>query len=191
MAPSLLSLSASAALLGFASSQTYQRLGGCPTLGCVFPPDQVDFLPGQFFDIRLETHAPQNGTQVMQGYLQPDTAFTFNIAREGSSPVPATTFFNIQDTPVEQYNFTWYEDLFAEARDQPSLVKVAAKSYRKVALTQPGTYIATLSYGNGMTTRANWTVRDIAPHRKAKNLVMFIGDGMTTNMITGMSMCPN
>lgn len=21
-------------------AQTYQRLGGCPTLGCVFPPDQ-------------------------------------------------------------------------------------------------------------------------------------------------------
>jgi hypothetical protein len=28
--------------------------GGCPTLGCVFPPDQAEFLAGAKFDIRLE-----------------------------------------------------------------------------------------------------------------------------------------
>lgn len=32
------------AILGFggvANAQTFQRLGGCPQLGCIFPPDQV------------------------------------------------------------------------------------------------------------------------------------------------------
>ncbi|KAJ3472195.1 hypothetical protein NLG97_g11201 [Lecanicillium saksenae] len=33
-------------------------------------------------------------------------------------------------------------------------------------------------------TTANWVVRDIAKERKAKNVIFFIGDGMTTNMIT-------
>ena len=27
-------------LLALTSAQTFQRLGGCPTLGCVLPPDQ-------------------------------------------------------------------------------------------------------------------------------------------------------
>lgn len=62
---------------------------------------------------------------------------------------------------------------------------MASKAYRNVVLTEPGEYAATLSYYNGSTTVANWLVRDIAPARKAKNLILFIGDGMTTNMITG------
>lgn len=45
-------------------------------------------------------------------------------------------------------------------------------------------YIATLTYRDGIITQANWTVRDINPERKVKNVVLFIGDGMTTNMIT-------
>lgn len=78
-----------------------------------------------------------------------------------------------------------YEDLFAQAAGTPSQVKVAAKAYRHVQLTTPGEYTATLTYHNGLKTTATWTVRDIAATRKAKNVVMFIGDGMTTNMITG------
>lgn len=44
------------------SAQTFRRLGTCPTLGCILPPDQQDFLAGQYFDIRLEVHAPVNGS---------------------------------------------------------------------------------------------------------------------------------
>jgi hypothetical protein len=58
------------------SAQTFQRLGACPSklfitqplpvfwltprkaLGCVLPPDQTDFLAGQYFDIRLEVCPP-------------------------------------------------------------------------------------------------------------------------------------
>jgi hypothetical protein len=42
------------ATIASVSAQTFQRLGACPSLGCVFPPNQSDFLPGQWFDIRLE-----------------------------------------------------------------------------------------------------------------------------------------
>jgi alkaline phosphatase len=48
----------------------------------------------------------------------------------------------------------------------------------------PGIYTATLSYNNGSTTKATWTVRDLPKTRRAKNVLLFIGDGMTTNMIT-------
>jgi alkaline phosphatase len=53
-----------------------------------------------------------------------------------------------------------------------------------VALYEPGEYEATLKYYGNQTTVANWVVRDLAEVRKTKNVVLFIGDGMTTNMIT-------
>ena len=49
---------------------------------------------------------------------------------------------------------------------------------------EAGEYTATLSYNNGTKTTASWLVRDLATVRKTKNIVLFIGDGMTTNMIT-------
>ncbi|KAI5268127.1 alkaline phosphatase-like protein [Aureobasidium subglaciale] len=174
------------AVIGQATAQTFQRLGACPTLGCIFPPDQSDFLAGQWFDIRLETHAPQNGSEVVPGYTLPDEKFTFTIAKDGQQKDchNAASFFKVAEPAIERWNFTWYEDLFAQAAKTPSLVKVAAKAYRKVALYEPGNYIATLTYANGSVTQANWTVRDIKMSQKAKNVIMFIGDGMTTNMIT-------
>lgn len=59
-----------------------------------------------------------------------------------------------------------------------------AKAYRRLALYEPGEYTATLNYNNGSSTKATWLVRDLAEERKAKNIILFIGDGMTTNMIT-------
>ncbi|TIA40515.1 alkaline phosphatase-like protein [Aureobasidium pullulans] len=175
-----------AVIVGQASAQTFQRLGACPTLGCIFPPDQSDFLPGQWFDIRLEAHAPQNGSEVVPGYLTPDEKFTFTIAKDGkpNSAKDAAAYFKIDQPAIERWNFTWYEDLFAQAAKTPSMVKVAAKAYRKVALYEPGNYIATLTYANGSVTQANWTVRDTKISQKAKNVILFVGDGMTTNMIT-------
>lgn len=166
------------------SAVAFHRLGACPTLGCILPPDQADFLPGQYFDIRLEVHAPQNGSERVP-YANPDSNFTFTIEKQGGTPRPAAAFFNVSEPRLETWNFTWYEDLYAEAAKTPSFVKVAAKAYRRVALYEPGQYIATLSYQNGSETVANWTVRDISPLKRAKNVVLFVGDGMTTNMITG------
>lgn len=219
------------AFLSQVAAQTFQRLGTCPTLGCVFPPDQADFLPGQWFDIRLEVHAPQNGSERVP-YSNPDSNFTFTIGKDGAAAVPVTEFFKIADPKLETWNFTWYEDLFARAAHTPSLVKVASKAYRKVALYEPGQYIATLSYQNGSITQANWTGKEdpnalkttadkrqfeISLHRgglrtvssllkfskggqvhppptltltsrplltRSFTAVLFIGDGMTTNMIT-------
>jgi alkaline phosphatase len=90
----------------------------------------------------------------------------------------------VAEPPIERWNFTWYEDLFAFDAKKPSLVNVTAKAYRKLHLTVPGSYTARLNYNNGSTTTARWTVRDLPKTRRAKNVILFIGDGMTTNMIT-------
>ncbi|TKA51403.1 hypothetical protein B0A49_10191, partial [Cryomyces minteri] len=179
---SLASVGAAALLLGVSSAQTFQRLGGCPTLGCIFPPDQVDFLAGQYFDIRLEVHAPVNGSQA-NGKL-PDPNFTFTVAKVNSTAQNATAYFKTSEPTLERWNFTWFEDLFARDAKTPSLVNVTSKAYRRVALHEPGEYVATLTYNNGTKTTANWLVRSMAEVRKSKNVILFIGDGMTTNMIT-------
>ncbi|WEW57781.1 hypothetical protein PRK78_003248 [Emydomyces testavorans] len=180
-----LSLIASAVLFSASGlAQTFQRLGGCPELGCVFPPDQAELLPGQYFDIRLEVHSPVNGSEARVG--APDPNFTFTIARKGrgSNPQKATDFFKVSEPKLETWNFTWYEDLFAKDAKKPSLVRVTSKAYRRVALYTPGEYEATLTYYNGTKTTATWIVKDLSLFRRAKNVLLFIGDGMTTNMIT-------
>ncbi len=78
----LAAAAAAAALLSLASAQTFRRLGACPTLGCVLPPDQSDFLPGQLFDLRLEVHAPVNGTEAFNNGV-PDEKFSVSIRKEG------------------------------------------------------------------------------------------------------------
>jgi alkaline phosphatase len=61
---------------------------------------------------------------------------------------------------------------------------MTSKAYRRVALYEPGEYTATLTYNGGEKTVANWVVPAVKSKRRAKNLILFIGDGMTTNMIT-------
>ncbi|KAI8937675.1 hypothetical protein NX059_005377 [Plenodomus lindquistii] len=173
---------AAALLVGSVSAQTFRRLGACPTLGCVFPPDQADFLAGQYFDIRLEVHQPVNGSEAIG--LPLDEKFTFTVGKKGATAKPVTEYFSLQEPKLEKWNFTYFEDLFARDAKKPSLVNVASKAYRRIALYEPGEYTATLTYNNGTKTEATWLVRDLAEERKAKNIIFFIGDGMTTNMIT-------
>ncbi|KAK3378498.1 alkaline phosphatase [Podospora didyma] len=172
-----------AASLASVSGQTFQRLGTCPTLGCVLPPDQQDFLPGQQFDIRFEVHAPKNGSEAFNGGV-PDEKFTATIQKDNGRTRSIADFFNLKEPSLEKWTFSWYEDLFAQDAKTPSVVNVASKIYRRVALYEPGTYKVTLNYFSGKTTTAEWVVRPIANKKKAKNVIFFIGDGMTTNMIT-------
>ncbi|KAK4147255.1 alkaline-phosphatase-like protein [Dichotomopilus funicola] len=172
-----------AASLSAASAQTFQRLGTCPDLGCVLPPDQQDFLPGQEFDIRFEIHAPKNGSEAFNNGV-PDEKFTATIAKDGQKPKSIAEFFKHSEPALEKWTFSWFEDLFAEDANKPSVVNVASKAFRRVALYEPGEYTVTLKYYDGQTTKAHWTVRPLATKKKAKNVVFFIGDGMTTNMIT-------
>lgn len=170
-------LALGAFLLSAASAQTFQRLGTCPTLGCILPPDQQDFLPGQEFDIRFEVHAPVNGTEASHDGV-PDEAFTVTISKADNStgaPQTIAEFFNVPEPEVETWTFSWYEDLFAQEAGTPSVVNVASKIYRRVALYEPGEYVVTLGYYGGESTVASWTVRPLAVEKKAKNVILFIG----------------
>lgn len=171
-----------AAVLSGVSAQTYQRLGTCPDLGCILPPDLSEFLPGQHFDLRIEIHAPVNGSEAAHDG-KPDEEFKVTIAKGDEKPKDFAEAFGLKEPKLEKWTFKWFEDLFAEDEKKPSVVNVASKAYRKLALYEPGTYTVTLSYYNGETTTAKWTVRELQPEKKAKNVIFFIGDGMTTNMV--------
>jgi hypothetical protein len=69
---SLKSAAVAVSFAAAASAQTFQRLGTCPTLGCILPPDAQDFLAGQYFDIRVEIHAPVNGSEATDGKHNPE-----------------------------------------------------------------------------------------------------------------------
>lgn len=160
--------------LSVVSGQTFQRLGTCPTLGCILPPDQQDFLPGQHFDIRFEVHAPKNGSEAFNDGV-PDEKFTVTIAKDNGKPQSIASFFELKEPSLEKWTFSWYEDLFAQDAKTPSVVNVASKIYRQVALYEPGTYTVTLNYYSGKTTTATWVVRPLATKKKAKNVILFIG----------------
>ncbi|KAG6849782.1 hypothetical protein H0H93_005168 [Arthromyces matolae] len=167
----------------------------------IFPPDQSDFLVGQYFDVRLEVHAPVNGSEARASNVGvPDENFTFCIQYGSHCACKDAALFFGQKDP-------FYEDLFAQDAQAPTPVNVAAKAFRAVNLTtvsttmptilihvlitdtsdfdhQPGTYYAKLRYYGDSTTVAKWVVREPAMRRRAKNVLFFIGDGMTQAMIT-------
>ncbi|KAK1923210.1 alkaline phosphatase [Papiliotrema laurentii] len=174
---------AAVALLTSASAQTFRRTAACPTLGCLFPPDQTDFIAGQSFDIRVEVQAPVNGSEAYNGG-QVNPNFSLQIGGQGADLVDVTTFFGIEDPKVESYNFTYYEDLFAEEAGAKVPVNVLAKSYRNIQLHNPGKYDVVLSYNDGSQTKAVWEVLPLAECKKAKNLIIFVGDGMATSMVS-------
>jgi len=88
------------------TAQTFQRLGTCPTLGCILPPDQVDFLAGQLFDIRVEVHAPVNGSQPSNGGV-PDTQFNLCIQKGDNGCVDVKDFFGVAEPKLENWTFSY------------------------------------------------------------------------------------
>ena len=70
---------------------------------------RTDFLAGQLFDIRLEVHAPVNGSEANGGV--PDPNFSFTIEKVGGKPQLASEFFKIKEPALETWNFTWYEGM--------------------------------------------------------------------------------
>jgi hypothetical protein len=120
-----------------------------------------------------QVHAPVNGSEANGGV--PDPNFTFTVAKVNGAAQPASTFFKISEPSLERWDFTWYEDLFAQDAYSPSVVRVTSKVYRRVALYEPGEYVATLTFYNGTKTAANWLVRPLQQQKNAKNVILFIG----------------
>jgi hypothetical protein len=64
-------------------------------------------LAGQYFDIRVEVHAPQNGSEAIG--LPPDENFTFTIAKEGGEAKSVVGYFGLEEPELERWDFSWFE----------------------------------------------------------------------------------
>lgn len=89
-----------ALVAGTVTAQTFRRTAACPDLGCLYPPDQVDFIAGQTFDIRIEVQAPVNGTEAYNGG-KPDPNFSLKIAGQGAPLQDVTKFFGLKEPEGE------------------------------------------------------------------------------------------
>ncbi|KAF9964559.1 hypothetical protein BGZ70_006288 [Mortierella alpina] len=169
----------------------FKRLGACPTLGCVFPPDSAEFVAGARFDVRVEVHAENES--------KPNTDYSLTIEKlsghgknnknGGKKAVDFTKFSKVKPNAQEAWDFTYTKDAAAYWKVQDgdknaaTPAHVASTAWRHVQIKEPGTYKVVLKYNNGKKTEAVWTVNAVTK-RKAKNVILFIGDGMTTAMIT-------
>lgn len=98
------------------------------------------------------------------------------IAKEGGAAEGVAKFFKLDEPKIEKWTFHWYEDLYLKDANVASVVNVASKIYRRLALYEPGKYTVTLSYYDGQKTTAEWIVRPLATQKKAKNVILFIGE---------------
>jgi hypothetical protein len=94
---SLKSAAVAVSFAAAASAQTFQRLGTCPTLGCILPPDAQDFLAGQYFDIRVEIHAPVNGSEATDGKPHSEQPTTVSLRAPTSQWVPKSRNIHAND----------------------------------------------------------------------------------------------
>lgn len=75
-------------------------------------PNRSDFLAGQYFDIRLEVHAPVNGSEANGGVPDPNFSFKIEKVVAGGQGQNATAYFGVKEPALETWNFTWFEGTF-------------------------------------------------------------------------------
>ncbi|KAJ3127526.1 hypothetical protein HK098_006204 [Nowakowskiella sp. JEL0407] len=133
------------------------------------PVDGAELLVGQRFDLSIE---------IDDASATPD-----------ASKVSAT----INDKDIKSYfgrefvkqdwTFSYSTDAAAAANGTKVKVNASRVSLRGVFFNATGTYNLVVSSGSSKLN-ATWVVRGYAGDKKAKNLVLFIGDGMAPSMIS-------
>jgi alkaline phosphatase len=132
----------------------YAQDGAPPVL--ILPIDRATFLPGARFDFRVEVHAEA---------MPDDFAVTINgeDAAEffGAEPESASWAFGDEDAPTPAQSVIW----------------------RQVTLPEAGLYIVAVTAG-GATTSVDWYARQPQAGAGAKNVILFVADGMSVPAIT-------
>ncbi len=120
----------------------------------ILPIDQASFLPGAMFDFRVEVHAD----------ALPEN---FSVTINGTD---AADFFDAQ--PTEE---SWVFGPEASPTPASSVI------WRDLAAPAPGEYVVTVTAG-ATTESVTWIVREPMAG-SARNVILFIGDGMTVGML--------
>ncbi|KAJ3284778.1 hypothetical protein HK104_009773 [Borealophlyctis nickersoniae] len=137
----------------------------------VVPVDGADFLTSQRFDISIELHALNTAV--------PPSLSSLSATING---VPMETYFNTKFEKADTWNFTYYEDTKKRDQKAKTQVGVTRVALRQVKMGKAGECKVVVTAGKERVT-ATWKVRGYN-NRKAKNVVLFIGDGMAPTMIS-------
>ncbi|KAH6594406.1 hypothetical protein BASA50_006653 [Batrachochytrium salamandrivorans] len=168
----LVSTLVAAAAQGPAPGQTNRYRAARPgSLLSLVPVDGAEFIPNQHFDISVELHN-------VGATATPDLS---NL-QATINGVPVAKFFGSSFAAAESWNFTYAVDGAARDSNKMTTVLATRLALRSVKITKPGDYVLSLKSGN-QSVDATWTVRKVGK-QKAKNLVLFIGDGMAPSMIS-------
>ena len=168
----------SAVFISIDALQTAERHFGCPrgTNACIYPIDTANLQCETFFDFQVAVHIPTNQTIRANWRHAMDIKLTLP---SGEVHTPESVF---KKTP-ELRNWT-LEAFENQADETPEGFSSYAVMYRNVKFTtQYGKGPVKVSVrARGRTTEATWVVRK-PTKRRAKNVVLFVGDGMALPMM--------
>jgi len=122
----------------------------------ILPVDRATFLPGAYFDFRVEVHAEE---------MPDDFAVTINgeAASDffGAEPESESWTFGDEENPTPSQSVIW----------------------RSVMLPEAGLYTVEVTAG-GATTSVDWHAHQPQASAGAKNVILFVADGMSVPMLT-------
>ncbi|OBZ90747.1 Alkaline phosphatase H [Choanephora cucurbitarum] len=169
----------------------FPRLGACPDPhACIFPPDVSTFIPGAYFDLRVELHAYDKDTS--QPTPAPYKEFKTTIRKGNGKWHDINEYFKLKKQPqIENWNFEWIDSIDTQYAsvlnntNKPIEVAVAARAWRRIKLTEPGEYEIKVQYSPKKSYSVKYfVVEPKKPKKKAKNVILFISDGTNVGMIT-------
>jgi alkaline phosphatase len=143
-----------------------------PTI-LIWPIDNAQFLPGAHFDVRVEVHADA---------LPDDFAVTINGEEPGPFFGVAATGESWEYLPSDVALSGWEYAGPPASSEAEVPVPAQAITWRQVTAPAPGEYTLEVTAG-GETRSVTWTVVEPQPGH-ARNVILFVGDGMTVSMIT-------
>lgn len=154
--PRWLALVVIAALLTASLPVTAFAQEEAPLPVLILPIDQANFLPGVYFDFRVEVHVeamPEDFAVTINGI---DAAEFF-----GAEPEAESWQFGPEDASITSQSVIW----------------------REVMLDEAGAYEVVVTAG-GDETAVRWIVREPAPAAGAKNVILFLMDGGSQGVYT-------
>ncbi|KAJ3069238.1 hypothetical protein HDU98_007701 [Podochytrium sp. JEL0797] len=135
------------------------------------PVDGAEFLAGQKFDIAVELHSEAGKVPDLS-----TLSFTINGKQVKDVIVEAGSPY------TSNYTSSYFADGESKFAGKKTNFAVSRASWRHLSLPATGSYKVELSVGSEKVS-AKWIVKGSST-RKAKNAVLFIGDGMAPTMIS-------
>ncbi|KAI9311773.1 alkaline-phosphatase-like protein [Dichotomocladium elegans] len=166
----------------------YFRLGACPDPhACILPPDMSQFLPGAYFDLRVELHDYDKEAANAKDSAPPVffDNFKTQVRRNHGPWKDIDHFFGAETPALENWHYNWTHSIDSRFNGAPKIdVSVNSRIWRKLKFDKPGVYDVSVQYGpkSGYTVRYN-VIEPKRPKHKAKNVILFIADGCNVGMI--------